>query len=253
MTAIFCKPQSVTYEAASTLTVAEPKNLSNDEPGMVWRSSGLSGVYVIFKTENKPIDTIALIGNNLRATDTVRIRMGATVAELNGVAVYDHTFDAWSGIAPLDDAISLFLLDAPVTHQYIRLDFTSPGNPDGYVECCRLLLGTRIENVGIDIGREEEMEDTSAITDEYGSLTIDNYRVRQKMKINLSGVKDADYYESWQPFLKSVGTSKFFLFVEELGDYQQRKTYYVRCHANPKRTDVGYNNQTLELQATTYV
>lgn len=253
MAAVFCKPQGITYETSSALTVAEPKNMTNDEPGMVWRSSGLSGAYVVFKTENKPVDTIAIIGNNLQSSGTIRVRMGTTVTEVNDNAAFDQTFSAWSGIAPIDDATSVFLLDAPVTYQFIRLDFADPTNPDGYFECCRLLLGTRVTNVGIDIGHEVELDDTSNILDEYGSLTIDSYRVRTKHKITVSGVKDADYYANWEPFMLSTGMSKFFLFIEKDDDeFAQRKTLYVRNSANPKRTDNGSNNNTLEFQVTTY-
>jgi len=253
MAVVFCKPQQVTYQTSSTLTVAEPKNLSNDEPGMVWRSSGLSGVYVVFKTEGKPIDTIALIGNNLRATDTIRIRMGSSVADVNGVPAFDQTYPAWQGIAPIKDAISFVLLDSPVTQNYIRIDFTSPGNPAGYVEVCRLLIGTRVEYDGFDIGREETIDDTSGIDDQYGAVTIEEYRIRQQFKFSVSNIKDADYYEKWQPFLMSVGTSKFFLLLEEVGgNYEQRKAFYVRNTAQPKRADVAYNNQSIEFTAVTY-
>lgn len=253
MAAVFCKPQAITYETSSTITVAEPKNMTNDEPGMVYRSPNLSGVYLVFKLTGKPIDTIALVGNNLQSTATVRVRMGATVAELNGVAAFDHTYKAWDGIAPLDDVISMFLLDSPVSHQYIRLDFTDATNPDGYIQCCRLVVGMRVTNVGIDIDHEEEIDDTSNIVDEFGSLTIENYRVRSKHKIVVSGIKDADYYTNWQPFIVSTGMSKFFLFVEKDDDqFTQRKTLYVRSSANPKRTDRGSNNNTVEFQVTTY-
>ena len=252
MTAVFVKSQVVEYAASSTLTVAEPKNMANDEPGMVWRSSGLSGVYVVFKTENKPIDTIALINSNLRATDTIRIRMGTSVADVNGVPAFDHTYSAWQGIAPMGKAISFVLLDEPVTQQYIRIDFTSPGNPDGYIECCRLVVGTRVENVGIDIGHEEVFEDTSGIDDQFGAVTIDSYAIRQQHKITISNVKEADYYQNWQPFLHSVGMSKWFLYVEEVGGaYEQNKTFYVHNTAQPKRVNNGYDNQTIELQVTT--
>lgn len=253
MRAVFCKPHKVTYETSSTLTVAEPKNMSNDEPGMVWRSSGLSGVYVVFKTENKPVDTIAVIGNNLRSTDTIRVRMGATVAELNGVAAFDHTYPAWQGIAPIKDAISFVLLDEAETHQYIRIDFNSPGNPDGYVEACRLLVGSRVEYDGFDYGREEMIDDTSGIDDQFGAVTIDEYRIRQQFKFAISGVKDAAYYGEWQPFLMSVGTSKFYLLLEEVGgEYEQRKAYYIRNTNQPRAVEVSHNNHSIEFQVTTY-
>lgn len=253
MSAVFCQPLPITYVSSSTLTVAEPKNMTNDEPGMVWRSSSLSPAYVVFSFATASVDTIALVGNNVRSSGTMRVRIGTTAAQVNGTAPFDQTFSAWSGIAPVDDAISMFLLSAPVTGSFIRIDFSDAGNPAGYFQCCRLVIGKRVTNAGIDIGHEEVFDDTSGIEDAYGAVTIDKYGIRQQHKITISHVKEEEYYASWRPFLASVGMSKFFLYAERTDDpYQQHKTFFVRNSAQPKRVNTSYDQQQIELQVTTY-
>lgn len=252
MSAVFCMPLAIKYETSSTLSEAPPKNLENDEPGMVWRSVGTSG-YVVFKLPSSPFDTIALVGSNQRATDSWRVRMGATLAELNGVTPFDETYAAWSGVPPIGDAISFALLDDPVTYQYIRIDFNSPGHPDGHIEVCRLVVGMRVMNEGIDIGHEEVFDDRSSISEGTGFTTIERYNVRQQHKISISHIRELDYYTHWRPFLAAVGQSKFFLYMERTDDpYQQQKTFYVRNSTSPKRLNLSYDQQQLELGVTTY-
>lgn len=252
MSAVFCKPQTLTLMGSSTETVAVPKNLTNDEPGMVWRSSTTSG-HVVFDTESKPFDTIAAVGSNQRNSDTFRLRMANNLLDVNGTAPFDQAYPAWSGTAPINDAISLVVLDSPVTYRYIRIDFVSPSHPSGYVEVCRLVVGKRVVNVGIDIGHEEVFDDTSSIEEGLGFTTIDSYQIRQQHKVTISHVKEPDYYTNWRPFLASVGMSKYFLYVERTDDpHQQHKMFFVRNTAPPKRINTSWDQQQIELQVTTY-
>jgi len=179
--------------------------------------------------------------------------MGSSVVDVNGVPAFDETYPAWQGIAPIKDAISFVLLDEAVTQDYIRIDFNSPGNPAGYVECCRLLIGTRVTHDGFNYDRETQVDDTSSINDEFGSLTVENYTVRQQLKFVISGVKDEAYYDKWLRFNLSVGTSKFFLLLEQVGtQYEQIKACYVRNLANPKAVERGPNNHEIEYNCVTY-
>lgn len=253
MTAIICRPKAITYQASSTLTSAEPKNLSNDIPGMTWRSSGLSGVFSTFRTDGTAIDTIALVATNLRASDSVRIRFGSSVIDVISAPVFDQTFSAWSGLAPISEATCVFTLAAPVTQDFIRIDITSPGNPAGYVEVSRLVVGLRIEFDGINYGHEEVFDDTSTIEDANGAVTIDTYAIRQQHKIEIAHIKADAYLSKWRPFLSAVGMSKFFLYVEELGGpFNQHKTHFVRNVAAPKRINLAYDQETVELTVGTW-
>lgn len=253
MTAVFCQAQTITYEASSTQTVAHPRNMTNDEPGLVWRSSSVSGAYVVFKTAGVDFDTIALVGNNLRASDTFRVRMGANAADLVGAPAFDQTYPAWSGVKPLDKAISFVQLNMPVSHAYIRIDFASAGNPDGFVEVCRLVLGKRITNAGIDVGAEATFDDRSNVIEGRGFTTIERYTVRQSHKITIGQVTESQFYNDWEPFLASVGQSKFFLYVEETeSPYLQRKTFYVRNVQQPKSNRKAYDQQDIDLTVVTY-
>ncbi|WP_242152591.1 hypothetical protein [Sphingomonas sp. BAUL-RG-20F-R05-02] len=184
-------------------------------PGMVWRSANLTTVYL---TVLVPAgwDTVALVENNMRSSDTWRIRAASTEAATTSGPTYDSgTLSAWSGAAPANRAMSLVALPTARTETYVRIDITSTGNPDGFVQAQRLVIGKRLENVGADLGVERSYEDTSNVEDGPGYMQIDRFNVRTQWKFTISDIKEADWEGNWAPFLKRVGVSRSFLFVED--------------------------------------
>lgn len=251
MSAVLCAPQAWTFSSGSTASPTAPAtNLSFDEPGMVWRSASLGGVYLTFQTAGLPFDTIALAKTNLRASDTVRVKMGSTASNVNGSnPTYSQSFAAFTGVAPLDGKSTwTLLLDAPVTHAFVRIEITSTGNPAQYVEASRLIIGQRVTASGVDIGDEENFQDGSVIDNSLGATTIDPYGIRMGRKVTFGNIKDVDYYTNWQSFFYAVGQKNAFLFMPVTeGNFLQRTTLFARQNADPKAVALASDLYRLEM------
>jgi|GEM_PF-2475651 len=238
MTAVFVTPKPFTVVAGNASATAPLSNASMDEPAMVWRSANLTTVYAKVQLDGTPWDAIALVGNNLRAGDTIRVRAGATAAAVDGTTglTVDQTFAAWSGVAPTKGALSFKLLAASVTSPFVRIDITSTGNPAGYVEVSRIVLGLRVAHDGVNVGAEQTFEDMSAIEEGLGYTTVDRYGVRIGWKITLDGITDAMYFTNWFPFLRDVGRSKAFVFIpDDSSTYLQNQAMLCRISGSPAK------------------
>jgi hypothetical protein len=248
MSAVFLEPKAFTYLNGGTATMAGAGNLRFDEPGLVWRSSGTSGVFLVVQYDGSPIDTIALVDNNLRPTDTIRVRMGATTASVNGVAPLDFTFNAWEGIAPLGAATSIHFLASPVTYPFIRLDISSPGNPDGHIQASRLVLSKKFTNDGVDYGDDETFEDGSSVEDGLGFTTVDPYGGRVGRRLTVSHIKQDDYYTNWRGFLYRVGRKIAWLFLPTTDPtYLQQQMSFVRINTTAKVVNQTTDQFRVEL------
>lgn len=252
MSTILVAPLAFASLPASEQLVAPATNLLYDEPGRVWRSNGLTTVYLKAQLDGSAWDTVALVGSNLRSSDTIRIRAGASASAVDGTSglTVDQTFSAWSGTAPTAGALSFKLLSSAVTSPFVRIDITSTGNPAGYVQASRLVIGKRVVTDGVSIGAEQTFEDMSSIEEGLGYTTVDRYGVRIGWKVTLEGIKDAAYYGTWFPFLRDVGRSKAFVFIpDDSVSYIQSQAIFGRVTSSAKGTSpvADYNNVELSL------
>ena len=231
MAAVLVAPLPFTALAANEQVTAPFANTRSDEPGFVWRTANLTTTYGKVQLSGAEWDTFALVGSNLRATDTIRIRAGATSASVDGTAglTVDQTFNAWSGVAPTGGALSFKLLTASVTSPFVRIDITSAGNPANYVQAGRLVLGKRVETDGVNVGAEQTFEDSSVVESGPGYTSVDRYNTRIGWKVTLEGITDAKYYTNWFPFLRSVGITQAFVFIPDTDSpYIQNQAVFCR-------------------------
>lgn len=232
MTAVFLAPQRVSVAAASQSTAAPATNALVDPAGLVWRSNGLSGVYATFIVTGA-FDSIALTGTNLRATDTVHVRTGGN-AEMTNPQV-DRTVQAWTGAPGSNGAITYVGLETTTNGPYVRIDIVSTGNPAGYVEVQRVVIGKRVEVQAIDSGASQGFEDASTIEDINGMTLTDVYRVRDSWKFTVSDTTRATYATQWYPLLKSVGKHRALLFVPDTtSPYLQTEACLAYVTGSPK-------------------
>lgn len=252
MATVLFQPKTFGVLAANEAATAPARNANQDTPGMVWRSANLTTVYAKVQLDGTAWDTIALVGTNLRATDTIRVRAGTTATIVDGTTslTVDQTFAAWTGSAPTNGALSFKLLTAPVTSAFVRIDITSTSNPDGYVQVGRIVLGKRVTTDGVGVSSEQTFEDMSSIEEGPGYTTVDEYGVRIGWKVTLDGIKDADYNNNWFPFLRAVGRKKAFVFIpDDSVAYVQTQAIFGRITSTAKGTSpvADYNNVELSL------
>ncbi|MEG8030663.1 hypothetical protein QP179_03220 [Sphingomonas aurantiaca] len=255
MTTVLLNPKPFTSLGGNESPTAPVANMRQDEPGMVWRSSNLTTVYFKVQLDGSEWDTFALVNSNLRATDIIRIRAGATSAVVDGTTslTVDQTFNAWSGVAPTNGALSFKLLGASVTSPFVRIDITSAGNPAGYVQAQRCVIGKRVTTDGVAVGAELSFVDMSSVEDGLGYTTVDRYGVKIGWKVTLEAITDALFYTNWFPFLRDVGKSKAFVFIpDDSVPYVQTTAIFGRVTSDAKGTSpiADYNNVEINILST---
>lgn len=242
----FLMSAPVSFETTSFEIPAAPGvNLTNDNMDMEWRSLGLSNIYVILRC-TAPVDTIAVLHSNLRASDTIRVRAGASV--LNGEIVspiYDSgAVPAYEGLklAPYTTK-SILDLGQPVQTVFWRFDFVSPGNPDGQVRVARIAMGERFEvPTGIDFNWEKGQIDDSIVTNAPNYEDVQEYAPRPAVKATLGNMDEATF-NRFDAFMMTVGRSKPVVFAPEPNnlDTAQHWTVYGRVKVEWKGQN-PYNN-----------
>ncbi|MDF0540743.1 hypothetical protein PX699_00170 [Sphingobium sp. H39-3-25] len=220
MTALFCLPAPLTAIAGNESTPLRPiSNLNRNESGMVWRSVGLTNVYIVVQVA-QPWDTIALIGSNLRSSDTIRIRSGSTADNTVLSPSYDSgQIAAWSGVKA-DNATAKTVVDAGQVRagQFIRIDFQVAGHPDGFAQAQRLIIGQALRHEGINVDAEFTIVDQSPSYSGPNWIAYDEYPPLSQWKVKIDWISQADFITIWQPFLQGIGVTKPFLFVPVMGD-----------------------------------
>ncbi|NWK96711.1 hypothetical protein DM806_13780 [Sphingobium lactosutens] len=249
----FLMSAPVAFETTSFEIPASPGvNLTNDNMDMDWRSQGLNGIYVVLRC-TAPVDTIAVLHSNLRASDTIRVRAGASVSNGEIVSpVYDSgAVAAYEGnlFAPYTPK-SMIDLGQTVQTVFWRLDFVSPGNPDGQVRAARILMGERFEvSSGIDYNWKKGQIDDSVLTSGPNYEDVQEFAARPTVKAKLGNMDEATF-NRFDAFMMAVGKSKPVLFAPEPDnpDTVQHWTVYGRFKVDWSGENLYHNWWETEIQ-----
>lgn len=213
----FLMSAPLSFETTAFEIPASPGvNLTNDNMDMEWRSVGLNDVYVVMRC-SALVDTIAILYSNQRATDTVRIRAGESVAELLTAPVYDSgPVSAYEGLK-FDPYTTKTIIDLGQSVQSLfwRVDFSSPGHPHGQVKAARIIMGERFEvPSGINYNWEKQVINDSPITVGPNYEDVDEYPSRPGVKATLGGM-DEQTFNRFDAFIMRAGSAKPVLFAPE--------------------------------------
>lgn len=215
MSTAFVRPLPFTVATASSPTplAGSVNNLNLDVAGLVWRGA-LPTPYLIIDLGAGTLayDTVAIIGTNLRATDTVQVRTGTTTPGTGGYA--GTAVAAYTG-PKADTATSktIIKLGSTVTDRYIRIDFTATSHPDGFIQVQRLCVGKAITTLGISPDAEQGFEDRSVVTSGPGYSSVDQYDILVSWKISTGWISETSWRNDWNPFLQWAGISRAFLLI----------------------------------------
>lgn len=218
MTALFCLPLNFSVISNSTSSTTDlPINTNSDYPTLTWKTTDLSAPFIIIDLGSGTLsyDCVSLVGTNLRSTDTVRIR---TSSVLPITAVFDSGFvAAHSQTVPTGcTAKSIYKLSSTRTERYVRIDMTSPSNPDAYISMQRIVVGKAITTEGVLQEAEQYFVDQSVQYSGIGYECYDKLPSLSGWKISTSWITNADWQDKWYPFLMAVGRSTAFLFTPNL-------------------------------------
>jgi hypothetical protein len=226
MIAFFANPMTLaTSQLAGSYKATGPLvNLLNDLPNMKWKSDNASDNIVV-SLNGASLDTVALWGSNLTASQTVRIRIGPN-ADGTG-AVYDATIQGSEN--------TLSLLPQAYTGAYLRLDFNRGSLAQ--VEVSRLILSMRLEFGGISQLAERGLEDQTTSQRGANWSVFDLYKTLTTWKFTIDDLTDDDWFPKWEPFLRDVGISKGFIFVPYYpSPYLNQLACFARFSSSPKTT-----------------
>lgn len=215
MAALFVPPLPITVAAAAGTIAGAPANLTNDHPGMVWRTGLGATIILDLGSAGRSYDTVALIGTNLLPNNVVRVRTGAGA---DGVGAYDHgDRPAYAGDrSTVGTSISIMRLPSR-SERYVRIDYSGDGHPDGYLQVQRIVVGKAITTLGITADAELGFDDQSVISDGPGYRSVDEYIVLPSAKVSTDFVSDQSWRNEWTPMLRSVGNKRAILFVRDDG------------------------------------
>ncbi len=242
---IFAIPQLLSLRSASA-ELAPASNLLNNEPGLVFRSDGLSGVYTQFQT-SAPFDVIALVGSNLSGTDTIRVRADNSEGNLTTTPALDVTISKAAGDIKAAGCLFYHKLVAPVSYTYIRIDYSSPTNPHGYVEAARLIVSKAVEAIGIDTGVEISFDNQSK---SYLSVV----RTTPTWKMVVSGLTEDQYWGEWDDALMDLAALQSFLFIPDTSNaHLQKQSRFCRFVGVAKTTALNSDYYNVEMTAGTII
>lgn len=245
MAALFALPLRFTPAATTPAPLAGSASyLANDVAGQVWRGATASYFVIDLGANAVAYDTIALVGTNLRPTDTVRIRMGATDT---GTGAYDQATDAYAG-AYAPGAMAIFRLPAERTERYVRIDIVAPGHPDAFVQVGRLVVGKAITTLGIAPSSKQVFDDDSVRTRGPGYTTVDEYPTYVTWQISCAMITDDDWLGKWNPFLRRAGNKRGILFIPEtaLPERWQGMAIYGTIEGSASGSGESFNSWRFE-------
>jgi hypothetical protein len=185
---------------------------------MVWRSAGLADPHFIVRLD-RDFDTVALVGSNLRSTDTIRLRVGDTADGTVTAPTLDMTVQAWVGVKADEATAKSLVYHGDIrSGRYLRIDISAGDHPDQFVEVSRLVVGKRLTHPAVDMDAEMTLLDQSPSYTGPNWTAFDEYPVLAQWKVKTSWIKDADWRVHWVPFLLRVGITRPFLFIPVMSE-----------------------------------
>ncbi len=249
MSAIFVSPLPFTTVAANENPVAPVAKANLDKPGLVWRSADLTSVYCIIDLgPSASYDTVALIGTNLRTTDTVQVRTGTTNT---GIGAYGGTAQAaYAGTRPKTSTAKTILSIGLRAERYLRIDIVSTGNPDTYTRVQRIVVGKAVSTGGIDYNNEQGFEDRSNVIAGLGYTSYDQLDTIVTQKFSMGFIPSTSWRTEWHPLLQYSGNTRALLFVPYLEDSLtfQTDALFGRITSKASGKAVAFNTWAIDLQ-----
>jgi hypothetical protein len=140
------KSDTATLAADSEVSTLPASNLQNMQPKRKWRTAGLTPYLTLdFGTAGLACNGLALIGHNLTAAATLRVRAKATSDVTVSPTVDTGAVSAWPATGkPAEPYWPQYLSWVAWSNasalRYWRVDIADGGNTDGYLQAGRLML-----------------------------------------------------------------------------------------------------------------
>jgi len=214
--------------------------------GMVWRSNGPGNLWVrgdLGKAET--IDFVGLLAANALPGTSIRIRLGDTQAEVDGVADYDT--GALPFISPaIARADGLYHshheLPAPMTKRWWRIDI---GGHSGDFEASILVMGKKLQVATYyETSWQVSQRDLGSITfARNGVPGISSGAKLRALAYKYGWISEAEAETMIQPLDEAMGRTLPFLTVFDPAPtaYRQRRTFFGWNEDNVSVSKAAYD------------
>ena len=211
-----------TVTASSTAGTLVAANMLTDLKGQVHRSIGTSVTYTLTWASFETVSSVALPACNLTADATIRVRgydalEGGTLVVDSGTqyACPGQTLGLWDWAGPLNGnafayggtAKAVCWLADHYAVKRLVIDIQDAGNPAGYIDCARLVLGGYWSPAyNASYGASINVQDASTNTrNDSGDLLTDRAALSETLEIKLELMPPADRARINQ-IMRSSGT-----------------------------------------------
>jgi hypothetical protein len=218
---------STTSIAASTTAGAlAAAYMQTDIKGQAHRSTGTSVSYTLTWSAAQTVGGVALPAINLTSAATIRARLYSDTActalvsdsgtltacpgldiRVWGFSTLDVNAFSYGGAAKT----ALWFPTQPATIKGCIIDIVDTGNPAGYIDCARLVIGPYFEptynaEYGAQVGPRDMTTNTRS---DAGDLVPDSSPQHEVMSLQLSNMSEADRIRL-RAILFNVGTRRSF-------------------------------------------
>lgn len=198
-------------------------NLIDDTKSKTWRSTDLLSPKIkVTWASAQTLSGVALAFTNLIAGSTFQVTMydatsGGTLLLDTGAVDVDYSYDAPIGFSSIGSASFAYGGGANVAAFFastagvrrMEIEFTSAGNPDGYIEISRIIAGAYWEpEKGASYGASVAFVDsTTGQRTSAGGLITDRGTIHREMSFSL-GAMNATDRQNLNNLFRSIGKSQ---------------------------------------------
>ncbi len=227
--------------------------------GMTWRTNGNGSLWIRGDFgQNRLVDFVSMLQANALPGTTIRVRLGATQAEVDGSAPYDSgSLPFISPAITRDDALyhSHLELESPVSARWWRIDI---GSHTGDFEAANLVFGLRV-TAGRYYDKSFEFGIQDLGTLDYGRWGVpeeDEGLIFRTITFKLPWVVGTEFEDGWRPLIEKVGRRKPLLicFDPQADGARQAKTYFGTFRDAPFATGgVKPGTYAMEYSLLSYI
>ena len=216
--------RATSLAASTTSGALVAANLQNDFKGQVHRSTGTSVSYTLTWTAGETVGGVALPATNLSASSTIRVRLysdtgGSTLIADSGTvyACPGLNLGLWNWSLPLNGNAFAFggASKSAVwfsSHYFARrcvIDLVDTGNPAGYIDNARLVVGSYWEPaINAGYGVEANVVDrTSNSRNDAGDNLSDLGTKHDTLSLKLGNVGETDRARLMQ-IMRNAGAAR---------------------------------------------
>lgn len=231
----------LTLLVGSTASGFPLTNLADDTKNKTWRSTDLLSPKIeVTWAASQTLSAVALPFCNLIAGSTFQITLydaaiGGSLLLDTGAVDVDHSYDAPIGFTSIGSAsyayggganvVAFFAPTAGVRR--MEIEFTSAGNPDGYIELSRVVAGAYWEpQKGASYGAAVAFIDsTTGQRTSAGELVTDRGTIHRELTFSLASMNTSDRSDL-NNLLRSVGKSQpVFVSLTPGGSNAEQELY----------------------------